>query len=58
MGPPPREFPGRPDAKLLCGRGWLYSARRASILARASPRFSNQFAFEHSSRNFPSKLSM
>lgn len=41
----------------LCGLSLLYSSRQASIFALASASVSNQFAFRHSSRNLPLKLS-
>ena len=37
-------------ARLLCGLSSLYSFRHASILLRASFRFTNRFGFRHSSR--------
>ncbi len=42
----------------LCGLSLLYPFLQASIFALASARVRNQFAFRHSSRNRPLKLSM
>lgn len=50
-------FAGGTYPKLLCGRSSLYSSFHAMIFRRASNKFPNQFAFKHSSRNFPWKLS-
>src|SRR5579871_3813394 len=42
----------------LCSRTSLYSRRQASHFPTASSRLMNQWAFKHSARNLPLKLSM